>query len=69
MDQIQILSFGPLFYCLSITIGLIVAPVGTVAIEVSNENFFTAGRYARYAERFIGRFVNGSDGESIQSGS
>jgi len=65
MDQIQILSFGPLFKCFSITIGLIVASFGTVAIEVSNKNFLLLVG-SRYADWFIGRFVNGSD-ESIQS--
>jgi len=68
MDQIQILSFGPLFHCFSITIGLIIGLVATVAIEVSNDNLLIAGRYTRYADWFIGRFVNGSDGEFIQSG-
>jgi len=30
MDQIQMLSFGPMFHYFSITIGLVVAPVSTV---------------------------------------
>ena len=46
MDQIQIVSFGPLFHCFSITIGLIVAPVGTVAIEVSKTSSLLVGTHA-----------------------